>query len=148
MPAIRRGQASDLAAVAAIEAASPGAAQWNAAQWNAAQWGGDSCLTHEFLVATEEGDVAGFLIGRAVAPGEREVLNLAVAPNARRKGVGRSLIRAFTKDFPGAVFLEVRESNTTAVAFYESLGFQPVGRREKYYDYPLEAAIVMKFHSC
>src|SRR5437870_2741002 len=77
MPAIRRGQASDLAAVAAIEAASPGAAQWNAAQWNAAQWGGDSCLTHEFLVATEEGDVAGFLIGRAVAPGEREVLNLA-----------------------------------------------------------------------
>ena len=44
MPAIRRGQAGDLAAVAAIQAASPQAGQWNAAQWN-----GDSCLTHEFL---------------------------------------------------------------------------------------------------
>src|SRR5438552_3089144 len=62
MPAIRRGQAGDLSAVAAIQAASPEAGQWNA----------DSCLTHEFLVAAEGEDVAGFLIGRTVAYGERE----------------------------------------------------------------------------
>jgi ribosomal-protein-alanine N-acetyltransferase len=46
------------------------------------------------------------------------------------------------------VFLEVRESNQAARIFYKSMGFQEVGIRKEYYQAPLEAAIVMKFHSC
>jgi ribosomal-protein-alanine N-acetyltransferase len=138
MPEIRRGEALDLAAVAAIQAASPGAAQWKV----------ESYLTYEFLVATLQETVAGFLLWRTVGPGEREVLNLAVSPHARRKGVGRALIHTIARDFAGVVFLEVRESNKIAQMFYESLGFQWVSVREKYYDFPSEAAIVMKFHSC
>jgi len=46
------------------------------------------------------------------------------------------------------VFLEVRESNQAARIFYKSMGFQEVSTRREYYEFPSEAAIVMKFHSC
>jgi ribosomal-protein-alanine N-acetyltransferase len=48
----------------------------------------------------------------------------------------------------GEIFLEVRESNQTARKFYESIGFQEIGRRRDYYKNPVESGIVMKFLSC
>ena len=42
------------------------------------------------------------------------------------------------------VFLEVRESNATAIRFYERLGFQTVGARKEYYPEPKEDALVME----
>jgi ribosomal-protein-alanine N-acetyltransferase len=45
-------------------------------------------------------------------------------------------------------FLEVRESNTAAVALYGAAGFLPSSRREKYYRNPPEAALVMRLVSC
>jgi ribosomal-protein-alanine N-acetyltransferase len=47
-----------------------------------------------------------------------------------------------------SVFLEVRESNLGARAFYKALSFQEVNIRQDYYDQPSESAIVMVFHSC
>jgi ribosomal-protein-alanine N-acetyltransferase len=138
MTAIRRGGADDLDAVAAIQQASPGAARWNFADY----------LNREFLVALEGDRVVGFLVARTVAADEREILNLAVAPDCRRKGVARALLDCALQSFRGSVFLEVRESNRVAQEFYKSLGFKEFSRRKGYYESPPETAIVMKFHSC
>ena len=90
----------------------------------------------------------GFLVARTLAADEREILNLAVAPDFRRKGVARALLDSALQGFRGGVFLEVRESNGVAQEFYKSLGFKELSKRTGYYDSPPETAIVMKFHSC
>jgi ribosomal-protein-alanine N-acetyltransferase len=92
--------------------------------------------------------VAGFLLWRPLDDVECEVLNLAVAPEFRRQGVGRELLSSLLNLRDRQIFLEVRESNQTARIFYKSMGFKEVSTRPKYYDHPVEAAIVMKFHSC
>jgi ribosomal-protein-alanine N-acetyltransferase len=138
MTAIRRGEERDLAEVAAIQSASPGAAHWVPADY----------LRYDFRVAIRGNRVAGFIVSRQLAAGEWEVLNLAVTPDSRRAGVGRSLIEALLEAASGTVFLEVRESNRVARQFYISMGFNEINKRENYYETPPEAAIVMKFHSC
>ncbi len=138
MTVIRRGETGDLEAVAAIQQASPGAASWNVSDY----------LEQDFRVAVDGSRVVGFLVARSLTADEREILNLAVAPDSRRKGVARSLFESASHGFHGSVFLEVRESNGIAQAFYKSLGFKELSRREEYYDSPAEAGIVMKFHSC
>jgi ribosomal-protein-alanine N-acetyltransferase len=138
MLTIRRGAAADLPAVSAIQGASPEAAHWTAADY----------LLYDFRVAVRDSRVEGFLVARRLAADECELLNVAVAAGSRRSGVGRALVRDFLSSSPGAVFLEVRESNSTARKFYEIIGFREAGRRPEYYRFPSEAAIVMKFHSC
>jgi ribosomal-protein-alanine N-acetyltransferase len=138
MSAIRSGGAEDLAAIAAIQAASAEAAQWKSADY----------LAYRLLVATGATGVMGFVVARPVADGEFEVLNLAVAPEFRRQGVARELLAALFHQYIGEFYLEVRESNQAAQMCYKSLGFQVVSRRADYYASPNEAAIVMKFHSC
>ena len=98
------------------------------------------------LVALTGRGIAGYLIGREVA-GTGEVLNLAVAPDVRRQGLARALLRAalsyFRKRRVEEVFLEVRESNQSAQALYLSSGFRPVGQRAGYYRNPKEDALVL-----
>jgi [ribosomal protein S18]-alanine N-acetyltransferase len=98
------------------------------------------------LVAHAGRGIAGYLIGREVA-GTGEVLNLAVAPDFRRRGVARALLRAglnfLRKRRVEEVFLEVRESNESAQALYLSAGFRPVGQRAGYYRNPREDALVL-----
>ncbi|HEX7338352.1 MAG TPA: ribosomal protein S18-alanine N-acetyltransferase [Rhodanobacteraceae bacterium] len=69
--------------------------------------------------------------------GEAHVLNVCVAPAQQGKGHGRRLLKRLldTARWYGVerVFLEVRPSNTTAQALYESEGFNEVGRRPRYY---------------
>ena len=142
MTAIRRGGTDDLSAVAAIQQASPEAAHWQVADY----------LEQIFLVAAVDDRVVGFLVARDVAWGvgeaEREILNLAVAPEFRRRGVARNLLQGCLTGFSGTLILEVRESNLAAQSFYKSLGFQELSRRPRYYEHPDESAIVIKFHSC
>jgi ribosomal-protein-alanine acetyltransferase len=135
---IRRGGPADLVEVAAIQAASPEAAQWDVAGY----------LHYDFRVSVCGIRVAGFTVSRALVEGETELLNLAVAPEFRRQGVARKLVESLLAEFPGVVYLEVRESNRAARNFYNRLGFQEVSSRSGYYQAPPEAAIVMKFHSC
>ena len=135
---MRRGEASDLAAISAIQAASPEAAQWPPAEY----------LGYDLRVAVTGSRVVGFLVTRTLAPGECEILNLAVAPECRRQGVARALVEAWMRTVRGDIFLEVRASNEAAQKFYKSLGFQQFIVRPEYYSSPPETGIVMNFHSC
>jgi ribosomal-protein-alanine N-acetyltransferase len=98
------------------------------------------------LVANPGNGIAGYLIGREVA-GTGEILNLAVAPEYRRHGVARALLRSglnfLRKRRVEEVYLEVRESNQSAQALYLSSGFRPVGQRAGYYRNPREDALVL-----
>ena len=134
---IRLARFTDLAAIAAIQAASPEAAQWNPLDY----------LKHDCRVADVESCVAGFLTAREVGPGEHEILNLAVDPAERRQGLARALLRDALARAKGAWFLEVRASNEAAVRLYDSLGVQRAGLRPHYYQNSPEDAIVMRFFS-
>jgi ribosomal-protein-alanine N-acetyltransferase len=131
---IRPATAADSAAIARIQAASPGASQW---------------MPEGYMVevAVEDDHVAGFVVTRAVGPGEFEVLNVAVDALYQRRGVARQLLRHALTARPGQYWLEVRESHESARKLYETLGFHVAGRRPSYYDNPQEAAIVMRLQS-
>jgi [ribosomal protein S18]-alanine N-acetyltransferase len=78
----------------------------------------------------------GFLLGRALA-GEAEVLTLAVAPDARRRGIGAGLVAAglarAAEMGAAMVFLEVAADNAPALGLYRAAGFAEAGRRPGYY---------------
>src|SRR5215469_11155381 len=138
MPLIRPGEPRDLAEIRAIQAASPQSARWDPLQY----------LNYDLLVASQGAHLAGFLVGRTLTPREHELLDVAVALDFRRQGIGRALVMGWLEQAKGDAFLEVRPSNHSARLFYKSLGFQEVGTRTEYYRDPPEAAIVLKFHSC
>jgi [ribosomal protein S18]-alanine N-acetyltransferase len=99
------------------------------------------------FVSERGGAISGIVVGRRVLD-EAEILNLAVAKRMRRQGEGRALVQQLLNRFSefhvSRVFLEVRESNAGAIAFYRELGFQAVGIRRDYYQDPKEAATVME----
>jgi [ribosomal protein S18]-alanine N-acetyltransferase len=134
---LRDATPDDLAAIASIQAAAPEASAWEPASY----------LNYHCTVAVIENRAAGFLVSRALAEGEREILNVAVAPGDRRAGIGRALVVAEIARGRGTWFLEVRESNRAAISLYKGVGFEIAGRRPGYYHAPPEAAIVMRFFS-
>jgi ribosomal-protein-alanine N-acetyltransferase len=134
---VRRGRPGDLDSVDRLQSASPEAAQWDVREY----------LEYDFAVAVCGGCIAGFAVARQVAEGESELLNLAVDPAFRQRGIGRRLVAELTASHPGMLWLEVRESNAGARKFYESLGLSESGRRSGYYSNSGEGAIVMKLHS-
>jgi ribosomal-protein-alanine N-acetyltransferase len=78
---------------------------------------------------------------------ELHINSLAVAPDVRRKGYARRLLdHVFQEVVPEGVTsatLEVRRSNTAALALYDRLGFQVEGVRTNYYQNPREDALVL-----
>ena len=140
---IRAFRAGDAPALTSILREAPEAANWTQASYR--DWMNSPGAVA--LVNEGDGRVTGFIIGRQVAD-EAEVLNLAVAPLARRKGQGGALLKAALEEFRAGgvrrVYLEVRESNVAARAFYAKHRFLQTGKRLNYYRKPEEAAIVME----
>jgi ribosomal-protein-alanine acetyltransferase len=135
---IRSATESDLDEIERIQSASLPAVEWNVADY----------LRHQCLVASVDDRLAGFAVARRTVPDEMEVLNVAVDPPFRRRGVARTLIQYLLAQHRGTVYLEVRQSNYAARKLYHSLGFKAFVVRHDYYDSPVESAIVMKFYSC
>lgn len=131
---IRAATPADLPAIRRIQQESPAAAQWTASH-------------HSTLVAEVDSCVCGFLTWLDLGNGEVEILNLAVDPAYRRRGIARSLVLRLAQYPVEVIYLEVRESNHAARNLYKMLSFQQVGIRDGYYQNPLEAAVVMKWSS-
>ena len=103
-----------------------------------------------FLIAEENEQIAGY-IGMYVMEPEGEITNVAVAENVRGKGFGKALISAMQKEAEAlgvqVIFLEVRDSNASAIHVYGQMGFSEIGKRKGFYDFPKEDARVMRWQS-
>ena len=140
---VRAAAERDLGAIHAIERASFGD-PWSLEGFR-------DLLDHpraKLEVAVGAGDeVLGYAVAWYVAD-ESEIANIAVAPHARRRGVGALLLdrilHAAAAFGAKTVFLEVRESNASARKLYEARQFEVAGRRAKYYQKPDEDALIMR----
>lgn len=99
-----------------------------------------------WLVAMDGENLAGYIGSQSVL-GEADMMNVAVDPRYRRKGIGQklitNLIAALQDRGVGSLTLEVRVSNTGAIALYQKLGFAEKGRRRNYYRNPKEDALIL-----
>lgn len=100
-----------------------------------------------WLVALEDGKVAGYIGSQSVLDGA-DMMNVAVHPDFRRRGIGEALVEGLASELQKTqvkfLMLEVRSSNDPAKALYEKLGFVQVGLRKNYYRNPREDAIIMR----
>ncbi len=143
---IRSAGPADLESVAAIELACFASDPWP-------QQSFESFLDRpgvDFLVAEDprrEAGVAGYAVLIRVGD-EAELLNLAVAGDSRRDGIGRALLDKVLALAAGqgvrTVYLEVRESNAAARGLYQAYGFVEVGNRRGYYQRPVESALILQ----
>ncbi|MBQ3558582.1 MAG: ribosomal protein S18-alanine N-acetyltransferase [Agathobacter sp.] len=100
-----------------------------------------------FLVCEEASVITGYM-GLYISFDEASVTNVAVSPNFRKRGYGEQLVataKEVAKDAGAeSIFLEVRVSNVPAISLYKKLGFEELGIRKKFYEHPVEDAIIMK----
>ena len=98
-----------------------------------------------FLCAEDETGLLGY-VGLMTVLDEGYISNVAVASEARRRGIADALLDALaarTKDTLAFLTLEVRASNAPAIALYKKHDFSVVGRRKNYYEQPQEDALLM-----
>ena len=100
-----------------------------------------------WLVAEEGDRVAGY-IGSQTCGDESDVMNVAVHPDFRRRGIAEALVNALVEELKAigshCLTLEVRASNVPAISLYEKLGFTEIGRRKNYYRNPIEDALILR----
>jgi [ribosomal protein S18]-alanine N-acetyltransferase len=139
---LRRALSADVKALAALERASslhPG---------NEAQLAAEIGRLEPDTVLVMEGraGVRAWCAYR-LAVGEVTILNLAVDPRERRRGLGgfllSAVLRRATRAEASRALLEVRISNEPARSLYAKFGFMPIGARKSYYVDPLEDALVL-----
>lgn len=141
----RRAKTSDLIRIKELEESS------ELATWTIDDYQSALSSDHHLLVVAEHGTViTGFIFLRIImspdGAGLLEILNIAVASEFRRQGIGSRLVSEsiLLSNIPrGTVELELRESNCVAMNLYQSLGFSIVGSRPGYYSNPRESAILM-----
>jgi ribosomal-protein-alanine N-acetyltransferase len=135
---IREARPADYAGIGRVQLACPEAAQWPLGDYS----------NFNVLVAVWGGAVAGFCAWRQTAPDEAELLNLAVDPAVRRRGIAKALLSELRRVAAGEIYLEVAEPNTAALELYTRLGWQGIGVRPGYYGQGRVDAVVMKLASC
>jgi [ribosomal protein S18]-alanine N-acetyltransferase len=138
---VRKMALEDVSAVSRILEESPEAVMWSEDSLRES-----ASVGLDGWVAELDGVVAGFLIGRRAAD-EFEILNLGVSRKVRRSGIASRLLESTMESARLAgtkcIHLEVRASNTPAIALYTLYGFAESGRRFRYYRDPVEDAILL-----
>jgi len=137
------GSAADLDAIVALEAQ----AFTNPWPRETLVWElTNSDVTRIYLLRGDAGAVVAFCVCWVVFD-ELHINTLAVAPDERRKGLATLLLRRVlaeaSKEGARKATLEVRASNTAALALYERLGFRVTTTRARYYTNPDEDALIL-----
>ena len=100
-----------------------------------------------WMVALNDDTVVGY-IGSQTVCGETDVMNIAVHPDWRRRGLAEILIEQLIMELKRlgsiSLTLEVRASNEPAIALYQKLDFRQIGRRPNYYRNPKEDALILR----
>jgi ribosomal-protein-alanine N-acetyltransferase len=96
------------------------------------------------LAALSEQRIAGYLVCSRYAD-VWHLMNIAVDPALRRRGIAQALLEALLQRAGAeeSYTLEVRPSNTPAIALYEQFGFRSAGIRPRYYQDTGEDALIM-----
>ena len=140
---IERMTRSHVTQVAELEAVCFGAAAWSEKSV-ASELENELAL---WLVAMEGNTVAGY-VGSQTVMEETDMMNVAVHPAYRRRGIAEKLVCALVEELKAAgsrcLTLEVRSSNASAIALYEKLGFVQTGLRKNYYRNPREDALILR----
>src|SRR5512135_130749 len=122
--------ADDLPVIAGLDA------RIHAAPWSEGNFRDALAAAYSMRVGVRHGHIVAYGV-LMLGPGEAQLLNLSVIPEARREGLGRALLAQFIDDArrlsAEQFFLEVRIGNLPAIALYEAAGFSPVARRAGYY---------------
>jgi [ribosomal protein S18]-alanine N-acetyltransferase len=147
---IRPANPSDIPSMMNLERENPSAAHWSRQQYDDLFHENSTSLEHFAWVLEDDGGCGcksenivpgspktiAFLVARRVDV-DWELENIVVAATVRRRGLGRLLLRHFISHAQAAagnsIFLEVRRSNRTARAFYQTSGFVETGSRKNYY---------------
>ena len=120
----------DLPVIAGLEA------RIHAAPWTEGNFRDALAAAYSMRVGVRDQRIVAYGV-LMLGPGEAQLLNLSVVPEARREGLGRALLAQFIDDArrlsAEQFFLEVRVSNLPAIALYGAAGFSPVARRAGYY---------------
>ena len=132
---------SDLDALVSIDRGSPRA-------WTREAFAAEFDHTPPTLfVLRSSGDAVAVVVARFQIP-DLDIVNLAVSPNLRGRGLGRRLLASLLDQAASggvqSVFLEVREGNEEARRLYRSAGFEETQRRPGFYRDPVEDAILMR----
>lgn len=135
--AVRRAIERDYPAIGRIQCRCPETAQWPLGDYSG----------YPLLIALMGNRPAGFCSWRQSGPDEAEILNIAVDPGFRRRGVASALLNAVCEEARGVIFLEVAEPNAAAIALYSKHGWERAGIRPGYYDHGIVNAVVMKKRS-
>jgi ribosomal-protein-alanine N-acetyltransferase len=142
---VRPATSADVPAMMRLEQHSVTASHWSPEQYE--RIFATAAPRRVKLVIEGTKGVQGFLIAQVIAP-EWEIENIAIAADARRRGLGTRLLGEFLDharaEGAQAVFLEVRESNQAARSLYEKWAFVESGRRIRYYQNPQEDAIAYR----
>jgi ribosomal-protein-alanine N-acetyltransferase len=138
----RRMTRGDVERVVAIEAAS------FASPWSEATFRG--LLEREglelWVLERAEAGVVGYAVVWCILD-QGELANIAIAPGHRGAGLGSMLLGKVLDEARArgvrSMYLEVRESNSGAAALYRRFGFEQIGIRPRYYESPVEDALLM-----
>lgn len=133
--------ASDAEALVSIDAGSP-------QPWTARAFMGElGTQPPSLFVLRSQGRAVAFVVARRQGP-EMDIVNLAVAPALRRRGLGLKLLLSVIDHAASSgvetAFLEVREGNLEARALYQAVGFREFQRRSGFYRDPVEDALLLR----
>lgn len=124
--------------------------------WTAQNYLDELKNPHSILLRLESDNNSsiGFIVGRLVPAVDSdinidaEIYNIAIDPAERRRGYGDALLAEFisrcSQQGVRYIWLEVRESNSNAINFYQKREFSMISKRRSFYRDPVEDALLMR----